>query len=101
MRDKRPTFMGQSVSNVQYIHLTELQEAAIRADAYMKSLAAKYDENALRQNPQWRQLVSLANSLKDLLPQEVKEYVLPKYIWQKSKIICIFFSENREVAFWY
>eukprot|EP00093_Oithona_nana_P006473 06473.XXX_68623_68168_1 [CDS] Oithona nana genome sequencing. len=82
VRDKRPTFMGQSVSNLQYIQLTELQEAAIRADVYMKSLADKYDENTLRQNPQWRELVSLANSLSDLIPQEVK-------------------NENREVAFWY
>ena len=94
--------MGQSVSNVQYIHLTELQEAAIRADAYMKSLAAKYDENALRQNPQWRQLVLLANSLKDLLPQEVKEYVLTSKIYlAKIKDNLHFFRENREVAFWY
>ena len=28
-------------------------------------------------------------------------YLLPKYIWQTLKIILHFFSENREVAFWY
>ena len=75
--------MGQSVSNLQYIQLTELQEAAIRADVYMKSLADKYDENTLRQNPQWRELVSLANSLSDLIPQEVKKYYGLK-VWENS-----------------
>ena len=49
-RQKRPEFMGQSVNMLQYIRLTQLQEAAIRADRYMKSLANQYGEKALAKN---------------------------------------------------
>lgn len=65
--------MGHSVNMLQYIRLTELQEAAIKADRYMKSLAAKYDPMSLMLNPEWRELVSLANSLSTLVPTKVKE----------------------------
>ena len=65
--------MGHSVNMLQYIRLTELQEAAIKADRYMKSLAAKYDRMSLMLNPEWRELVSLANSLSTLVPTKVKE----------------------------
>ena len=51
--------MGQSVNMLQYIRLTQLQEAAIRADRYMKSLASKYSQHTLVRNPQWNELVSL------------------------------------------
>ena len=73
IRQKRPDFMGQSVNMLQYVRLTQLQDAAIRADRYMKNLARTYGQRALLRNPQWRELASLYNSLSELVPQHIKE----------------------------
>ena len=72
-RQKRPDFMGQSVNMLQYIRLTQLQEAAIRADRYMKSLASQYGEKVLVKNPEWNELASLYNSLSELVPEQIKK----------------------------
>ena len=71
--EKRPEFMGETVTTLQYSRLKELQNAAIATDRYLKHLAWRHAPGTLMNNPQWRELVSIYHSMENLVPEEVKK----------------------------
>ena len=64
-------FNGVQMSYPQYWKLMELQKKVLKLDAVMQRIAEKVnDPKALEENLKWKELVSLRQAMKELLPSK-------------------------------